>query len=429
MSAVSKLETPQRRILPSARSRSNASTVSPSGNAAAPVQEIEIEAIGAEPFETALAGRDRAFSAGVVRIHLADYKQAVAPAGDRSRHDFLRAAVAVHLGGVDERHPEVEPERQRGRFGRRARLVLAHGPGAEAERRHGRSIRQRHARQSGLRGRWHPAEDTGIATGPHPRPAAAKQHRRRPWIMAASALRRPMRMPLDPIPVRTVVRGACPHDCPDTCAMLVTVEDGRAIEVRGAPDHPPTAGTLCTKVARYLERTYSNERVLHPMRRVGRKGEGRFERISWDEALDTIAAKFGAIAASPDGPQAIVPYSYAGTMGAPAVRLDGPPLLPSARRVAARPDHLRDRRQGRLGRDDRRRDGDRRRAVREQPPDPDLGQQSGRVEPASVGARAGGEAARRETRSPSIRTAARPRKSATSTSRCCREPTPRSRSA
>ena len=97
--------------------------------------------------------------------------------------------------------------------------------------------------------------------------------------------------------------------------MLVTVEDGKAIAIRGAPDHPPTGGTLCTKVARYLERTYSKERVLHPMRRVGKKGAGRFERISWDEALDTIAAKFAAIAASPDGPQAIVPYSYAGTMG------------------------------------------------------------------------------------------------------------------
>ncbi len=97
--------------------------------------------------------------------------------------------------------------------------------------------------------------------------------------------------------------------------MLVTVEDGRAVEVRGAPDHPPTAGALCTKVARYLERTYSPERVLHPLRRVGRKGEGRFERIGWDEALATIAARFSAIAASPDGPQAIVPYSYAGTMG------------------------------------------------------------------------------------------------------------------
>ena len=97
--------------------------------------------------------------------------------------------------------------------------------------------------------------------------------------------------------------------------MLVTVEDGRAIGIRGAPDHPPTNGTLCTKVARYLERTYSPDRVLHPMRRVGAKGEGRFTRISWDEALDEIAARFRAIADSADGPQAILPYSYAGTMG------------------------------------------------------------------------------------------------------------------
>src|SRR5512139_2185683 len=117
-----------------------------------------------------------------------------------------------------------------------------------------------------------------------------------------------------PSAARRVVRGACPHDCPDTCAMLVTVEDGRAVEVRGAPDHPPTQGTLCTKVARYLERTYSPDRVLHPMRRVGRKGEGRFVTISWDEALDTIAARLRAIADA-HGPEAILPYSYAGNMG------------------------------------------------------------------------------------------------------------------
>ncbi|HEY7904571.1 MAG TPA: molybdopterin oxidoreductase family protein [Casimicrobiaceae bacterium] len=113
----------------------------------------------------------------------------------------------------------------------------------------------------------------------------------------------------------TVVRGACPHDCPDTCALRVTVADGRAIKVEGDPDHPTTRGVLCTKVARYLERTYSDQRVLHPLRRVGPKGEGRFERIGWDEALTTIAERFRAIAASADGPQAIVPYSYAGTMG------------------------------------------------------------------------------------------------------------------
>jgi len=124
-------------------------------------------------------------------------------------------------------------------------------------------------------------------------------------------------MPLD-VPLiadRHIVRGACPHDCPDTCALLTTVENGRAIEVRGAPDHPATAGVLCTKVARYLDRTYSDLRLLHPMKRVGKKGEGRFARISWDEALETIATRFAEIARSADGPQAIVPYSYAGTMG------------------------------------------------------------------------------------------------------------------
>src|SRR5438552_11319950 len=126
-------------------------------------------------------------------------------------------------------------------------------------------------------------------------------------------------MPLDrtassPAP-RIVVRGACPHDCPDTCALLTTVEKGRAIKVEGAPDHPTTRGTLCTKVARYLERTYSEQRLLHPMRRAGAKGSGRFERIGWDEALETSSARFKEIAASPDGPQAILPYSYAGTMG------------------------------------------------------------------------------------------------------------------
>ena len=97
--------------------------------------------------------------------------------------------------------------------------------------------------------------------------------------------------------------------------MLVTVENGRAIEIKGAPDHPTTGGTLCTKVARYLDRTYSPDRLRYPMRRVGSKGEGRFARISWDDALGEISERFRAIAESPDGPQAILPYSYAGTMG------------------------------------------------------------------------------------------------------------------
>ena len=111
----------------------------------------------------------------------------------------------------------------------------------------------------------------------------------------------------------TQVRATCPHDCPDTCALLVTVEDGVATEVKGDPDHPTTAGVLCTKVSRYTERTYSPDRLLYPMRRVGKKGEGKFERISWDEALDEIAARLKPLAASE--PEAILPYSYAGTMG------------------------------------------------------------------------------------------------------------------
>jgi anaerobic selenocysteine-containing dehydrogenase len=113
---------------------------------------------------------------------------------------------------------------------------------------------------------------------------------------------------------RTIIRAACPHDCPDTCALHVTIENGRAVEVAGDPLHPTTRGTLRTKVARYLDRTYSDQRVLHPLRRVGRKGEGKFERISWDEALTAIAARFKDIAASTDGPEAILPYGYAGTM-------------------------------------------------------------------------------------------------------------------
>jgi anaerobic selenocysteine-containing dehydrogenase len=111
----------------------------------------------------------------------------------------------------------------------------------------------------------------------------------------------------------TLIKGACPHDCPDTCALDVHVRDGVALKVTGSNQHAPTAGVLCTKVARYTERTYHPDRLLYPMRRVGKKGEGRFERISWDEALASIAGRLAPIAAR--DPQRILPYSYAGTMG------------------------------------------------------------------------------------------------------------------
>ena len=122
------------------------------------------------------------------------------------------------------------------------------------------------------------------------------------------------RIPTMNAPVaQTLVRGACPHDCPDTCALLTTVENGRAVRVQGNPEHPLTDGVLCTKVSRYNERTYHPERILTPLRRVGPKGSGQFEPVGWDEALSEIAVRLQAITAR--DPQAILPYSYAGTMG------------------------------------------------------------------------------------------------------------------
>src|SRR6476659_880950 len=103
----------------------------------------------------------------------------------------------------------------------------------------------------------------------------------------------------------TEYKNVCHLDCPDTCSMRVTVRDGVAVELRGDPDHAFTRGFLCQKMARYLDRVYSPDRLLHPMKRVGEKGEGRFELTSWDEALDTIARRFAEIARSADGPEAI----------------------------------------------------------------------------------------------------------------------------
>ncbi len=114
-----------------------------------------------------------------------------------------------------------------------------------------------------------------------------------------------------------IVHGACPHDCPDTCALKVTVqgEPGaeRVIHVQGCHEHETTHGALCTKVSRYAERTHHAERVLHPLKRIGPKGSGQFVRVGWDEAPADIAARLSKIAGR--DPQAIVPYSYAGTMG------------------------------------------------------------------------------------------------------------------
>ena len=129
--------------------------------------------------------------------------------------------------------------------------------------------------------------------------------------------------------MKRVVHAACPHDCPDACGVLITIEDGRATRIQGDPDHPVTRGFLCAKVAKYLDRVYSPDRVLYPMRRVtptgpvthpavagdGARATQAFQRITWDEALDEIKQKFESIIAQ-HGPEAILPYSYGGTLGA-----------------------------------------------------------------------------------------------------------------
>ena len=115
-------------------------------------------------------------------------------------------------------------------------------------------------------------------------------------------------------PTIRLVRGACPLDCPDTCAIVTTVEGGRATAITGAPDQPITDGWLCAKVRPYLERVYSPDRILHPMLRVGPKGSGEWARITWDDALAEIAHRWRGIIAE-HGPAAILPYSYSGTIG------------------------------------------------------------------------------------------------------------------
>ena len=139
--------------------------------------------------------------------------------------------------------------------------------------------------------------------------------------------------------MKKVVHAVCSHDCPDACGVLITVEDGQATKIQGDPEHPVTRGFLCAKVAKYLDRVYSPDRVLYPMRRVGPKGpvvgqrsfaphdrvkdpvphdqnphNQTWQRISWDEALDEITSRFRAISAEV-GSEAILPYSFGGTLG------------------------------------------------------------------------------------------------------------------
>ncbi|MEA2010258.1 MAG: molybdopterin-dependent oxidoreductase, partial [Actinomycetota bacterium] len=112
-----------------------------------------------------------------------------------------------------------------------------------------------------------------------------------------------------------VIRGACHHDCPDTCVWDATVVDGRVIRLRGNPDHPTTRGGLCPKVNRYVDRVYHRDRLLQPLRRVGPKGSAAFEEISWEKAIGEISGRLTDVVVA-SGPEAVLQYSFAGTQGA-----------------------------------------------------------------------------------------------------------------
>src|SRR5258708_31850927 len=111
-----------------------------------------------------------------------------------------------------------------------------------------------------------------------------------------------------------LIRGVCPHDCPDTCGVITEVEDGRATRFVGDPEHPITKGWLCAKVRPYLDHVYHPDRLLHPMRRVGPKGGGQWQRVTWQEALQEIAEHWKKIIFQ-YGADAILPYSYCVTLG------------------------------------------------------------------------------------------------------------------
>ena len=192
----------------------------------------------------------------------------------------------------------------------------------------------------------------------------------------------------------TIVRGACPHDCPDTCALKITVEAGRVTKVQGDPDHPPTHGALCTKVSRYAERTYHDERVLTPLKRVGAKGRRPVRRRELGRGLDghrgAPAGHRGARSRSHPALQLRRHHGLA------ARREHGSALFSPARRLQAGSNHLLQRWCGsphcHLWRQGRYAPG----GLCRQPVDRDLGQQFDRLEPAFLDLCAAGQTRRRQ---------------------------------
>ncbi|GAM09008.1 putative oxidoreductase YoaE [Geobacter sp. OR-1] len=137
---------------------------------------------------------------------------------------------------------------------------------------------------------------------------------------------------------RTLVKSVCPYDCPDTCGILATVENGRVVSVSGDPDHPYSKGTLCVKMANYEKTVHSPDRLTVPLARSGPKGSGTFHPVSWDEAIARICDQWRTIIAA-YGAEAILPYSYAGTMGL-VQRNSGHPFFPPPRGEQTGTDHL-----------------------------------------------------------------------------------------
>ena len=196
-----------------------------------------------------------------------------------------------------------------------------------------------------------------------------------------------------------IVTGACPHDCPDTCSWQIAVERSteQALDIWGHPDHPVTQGTLCGKVDRYLERVYHADRLTHPLRRVGPKGSGHFERISWGDAFEASAARLQRII-DEWGAEAVLPYAYAGTMGYLQQEGISGPLLPAD---GGQPPGAHDLLRGRIRRlplHDRLHDRHRAGGFRPRAADPDLGQQHADQQPAPVAVHPGGAQAGRPRR-------------------------------
>ena len=397
MSATSKFDTPHARMLRWARSSSNAATVWASGTSPRQCSRYRsrrsVERRSRLRLQAASTPRRRR----VVRIHLAHDEHLGARAGDRFPDDLLRASLAVHLGGVDEPDAELEPEPERGDFAGALAAPLAHAPRPQSQRGHRRALRKRDM------GLGHRARCLSIM-----RIVYLRSGRSCPAVTGATMVDYPtvaswrkFRKPL-PYPCRAarrLVRGRVPARLPGY-VRVARQRRGRARRRHRRRSRPPDDPRHAVHQGRALPGAHLFRssacciRYAAPARRAKADSSGS----AWDEALGTIAERFKAhrlLARRSAGDR---PLQLRGNDGAAAVRLDGPALFQQARCIATRPHDLRDRGQGGLHRHHRRGGRNRPGAVRERAPDPDLGIESDRLQPAPVEPGAGSEAARREAR-------------------------------